>query len=621
MQLSARLRGGVAAGVLALVAGLMGMTQALAADPVVATDPITLETGHIDAFNLVLNEDDSVRLTLKEDVTGSHVLHTPESVEMMVKPAAKRTIPAGFGPPGMPREIYFLPLTQDHNLIWPGWDTQAVASVFRSADTDIVVSAVDGPGDVYVWSTSAFGGLTSLMKDGGHKLPNTIAQPYPAHTHANWGFTEAGTYKFTVRADVRGIDGNSGSSNTATYTFTVAERTRLTPDAPTQAGNVVTIPDQKWMTYTDDRGTVLAAGERTLTEDLTVKATPVFGFDLAVGATDSWTFDHVEAPAEQRIAITGLCHHYHQNATIVLTAVADPAADGARYEWFLQRKDQDEPQRVAGQAGPEFRLTAEQALDGAKVTVNLIAGDGDVLAAALAVTIDVDDHGAAPLQQVTISGAQAHYRTGDTAELTAGVAPSSVLDRFEWFVQREGETEWSTVGGVTGADYSFEVTKELDGARVKAHLVFDDGSLYVASEPVGIVVGDHQDPGGDGTTPGGDGTTPGGDGTTPGGGETTPGGGETTPGGDGTSPGGDETTPRGDPTPPVDDPSTPSSGDPTNGDGTAGGAADDDAAGKPGSGGLADTGANASGSIVGGAFLLVAAGAAALIIRRRRVAG
>lgn len=299
MQLATRWRGGVAAGVLALVVGLASPWPALAAGPAVSDEPIQLVKGHIDAFNLVLNEDESVRLTLKEDETGSHVLRTPESVELFVKPDALTTVPSGVVP-GLSGDVHHLPLTQNPDLIWPGWDSLSLAGVYgtgQAADVDINITDVSGPGEVFLWSQNAFGLPTPLLNDGRWRFPGTIHQNYLAHVHAAWAFTAPGTYKLTAHAEVTSPDGaRASTSQTATYTFVVAERTALTPQAPTQDGNTVTIPDQRWMSYADDEGTALEPGELTLTEDLTVTAKPAYGFDLASGATDSWDFGYAAPP-------------------------------------------------------------------------------------------------------------------------------------------------------------------------------------------------------------------------------------------------------------------------------------------------------------------------------------
>lgn len=301
MTATTGVRVGIAGAVLALVAGLGSATTAWAAPaPVVHDTPITFDGGHIDAFNIALNPDNSARLTLKEDVTGSQVLHTPESVELYVKPAAWVTgAPASFLPPGVPSDFYLLPLTQDQNLIWPGWDSGGVGSVYGSdADVDINVTAVDGPGDVYLWTQGAFGAPAPLLVEGW-QFPGTIHQTQLAHVHANWGFTAPGTYKLKVDAKVASEDGKLNSATqTGTYTFVVAERTELTPQAPSQQDNTVTIPDQRWMAYSDGEGNPLAAGPLTLTKDLTVTAAPAIGFVLPAGATQSWNFSYQEPEPE-----------------------------------------------------------------------------------------------------------------------------------------------------------------------------------------------------------------------------------------------------------------------------------------------------------------------------------
>src|SRR5690606_19248110 len=116
------LRGGALVGVLALAGGLALPTVAVAADEVL-DDPIRFDSGHIDAFALSATTDGTVRLALSEDITGSHVLRTPESVELLVHSDAYSTnLPAAALPAGVPTTVSHLPLTQDHDLIWPGWD-------------------------------------------------------------------------------------------------------------------------------------------------------------------------------------------------------------------------------------------------------------------------------------------------------------------------------------------------------------------------------------------------------------------------------------------------------------------------------------------------------------------
>lgn len=185
-------------------------------------EKLVLDHGHIDAFTPVLEDGGGLRLAVKEDVTGLNVIREPESLLLHVKPKAMITMPAGVIE-GLEGEAYHLPLVQDSDLIWPGWETQLITEQFPNANTGIVVSEVEGPGDVFLWSQDTFGALKSLLIDGGYQLPATISQPYPAHTHAAWAFTEAGTYTLTVRADVTAENGAQASTQTARYTFVVGE--------------------------------------------------------------------------------------------------------------------------------------------------------------------------------------------------------------------------------------------------------------------------------------------------------------------------------------------------------------------------------------------------------------
>lgn len=76
-------------------------------DPTIATDPVRLDSGHVDVFR-VGRDAKGLSLLLQEDVTGSHVLRRPEDVTLVVKEEALTDIPASL--PGAPRG-YVLPLT------------------------------------------------------------------------------------------------------------------------------------------------------------------------------------------------------------------------------------------------------------------------------------------------------------------------------------------------------------------------------------------------------------------------------------------------------------------------------------------------------------------------------
>lgn len=411
-----------AAGILAAGLALALPVSGLAAAGAVAQDgPLVLDHGHIDAFNLDPDENGNPVLNLKEDVTGMHVRHTPEDVVLHVKEEALSELPAVAAIPEAlhNQTVYHLPLTQDHNLVWPGWDSQGLQGS-QWTNVDINIQSVSGPGDVHLWSNGSFGNLIHLLNDSQTQLPGTIHQSFFAHVHAHWAFTEPGEYTLVVNAQAHNAEESSPVTESHAYTFTVG--------------------------------------------------------------------DYEIAPA---VTITGLAHHYHQGSPIVLNAEVDPAVDGGAFEWFVQRVDQSEPVQVEGLTGAEFTIAAEQALHGAEVSVRALDADGSEIAVAESVVIDVDDHGAPPFNEVTISGLQHHYHTGDIALLTATVEPESVLNRWVWEVQEEDSDDWVAVDGENGADYSFEVTEDLNGAQIRVALTFNDGANYVTSDPVAIEVDDH----------------------------------------------------------------------------------------------------------------------------------
>ncbi len=209
---------------LALVLAIAGPVAAAGFTPGVlgkAAAQGVIDHGHVDAFN-VTAEGGNLRLDLKEDVTGQHVRRAPESVVLKIKQQAytdKVKSVKGVGEAG-----YYLPITQDPNLVWPGWDTQALAGTPFSG-VNIVFDQVAGPGNVYLFSTSGFGEVQSLLNNGSTRVTNGVAIPQtrPAHTHANWVFSQPGTYKMRVYAQGKDSNGNVNKSNVATYTWSVGD--------------------------------------------------------------------------------------------------------------------------------------------------------------------------------------------------------------------------------------------------------------------------------------------------------------------------------------------------------------------------------------------------------------
>ena len=180
---------------------------------------LVLDHGHSDVFRVGSAAKNGLDLKIKEDVTGEGVLHTPESVLLAVKDSALTTIPKGY--PGAPKG-YLLPMTQNQNLLWPGWET---FDVKRNDFNEVKVNirTVKGPGKVHLFSQSSFGNVQALLDGGSTTLPGTITVKQPSHVHANWVFTQPGRYQMTVDATaIR--NGTTVSTGAHTYTWVVGSQ-------------------------------------------------------------------------------------------------------------------------------------------------------------------------------------------------------------------------------------------------------------------------------------------------------------------------------------------------------------------------------------------------------------
>ena len=213
---------------------LVMLIAGMIAAPAHAADRQELDHGHMDIFNVVSTDDGGIAMTLKEDVTGQHVQRSPEGVLLRVKDAAYKTFPAGFADQGLPTEGYWLPLTQDQSLLWPGWDTLDVSRNGFDA-IDINFKEVKGPGEIFLFSEGSFGGLSSLLSDGGYTVRSgsTIDQKYPAHTHTNWIFTKPGTYTMKVQAEGE-KNGKKYTTKTHTYTWLVGSEATAPKEQPAE---------------------------------------------------------------------------------------------------------------------------------------------------------------------------------------------------------------------------------------------------------------------------------------------------------------------------------------------------------------------------------------------------
>ncbi|MBS5749286.1 choice-of-anchor M domain-containing protein [Actinotignum timonense] len=229
--LTRRAAAGLAGAMAALLAGWGAFLPAAQAAPVPAApagagagQPTVLTSGHMDLFNIAAGADGTISLNLKEDATGTGVERAPEETVIGVVERTFTTKSAEVPQLGTPG--FLLDQVQQPGIVWPGWDSGAARQLGGTA-ARFVVEQLEGPGKVFLWETN-FATLNPILRDAAgtpsfQMAPGSvIAQPEPAHQHANWLFSAPGTYRMTVRAEVD-TPGGTLTAPARTYTWAVGD--------------------------------------------------------------------------------------------------------------------------------------------------------------------------------------------------------------------------------------------------------------------------------------------------------------------------------------------------------------------------------------------------------------
>lgn len=183
---------------------------------------LVLDHGHIDLFYMTLDDSGLPVLKVMEDVTGAGVQHEAEELRLVIPSSALTH--------SLPQDIvaggsgYFLPQTQDPTLPWPGWDVLSLAPAgFERVEFDVSYTHPNG-GRISLWTEDFLSGRSSRLRSGEFELDphgSTIAQDYLSHTHANWVFSQAGSYELSVQARAYRNDGSFETTRKATYLIEV----------------------------------------------------------------------------------------------------------------------------------------------------------------------------------------------------------------------------------------------------------------------------------------------------------------------------------------------------------------------------------------------------------------
>ncbi len=215
------------AGLLAALVVAVTATLALAAPGVAsAAERVVLDDGHVDALSPRL-EDSSLVLEVRDDTGEAPVRRDPSEVLFHVVPEAEAAVPDDprytslLGPAGTP--IWLIPEVQQAGIVWAGWSTEELpAGALTGDQVSIVLREVDGPGDVVVFASSAFGDplVRFNTRDG---LPDTRVEAVGSHVHANWAFLAEGTYTLTFEVTGQLAGGGAVTTGLVDHTFRVGD--------------------------------------------------------------------------------------------------------------------------------------------------------------------------------------------------------------------------------------------------------------------------------------------------------------------------------------------------------------------------------------------------------------
>ncbi|MBK4138577.1 hypothetical protein GWO52_09250 [Corynebacterium macginleyi] len=118
--------------------------------------------------------------------------------------------------------IYHLPLQQDHNAVWPGWDTIKVGQDYRDAAIEVRPKSAPKDGKWWAGHTASLNTPERTLADsnGTHTIKGVEDGPF--HVHAHWIFTQPGRYEMDMRAVNRNGD---KLTDWHTVTFLVGDST------------------------------------------------------------------------------------------------------------------------------------------------------------------------------------------------------------------------------------------------------------------------------------------------------------------------------------------------------------------------------------------------------------
>ena len=176
------------------------LAQSVAAHEEWSNEASEISAGHVDLGPRLI--DGQWRAGLRHDAESGAVWRDPNQTVLRVNDAAIMTAPNSADYPFLAdvagRPVHVIPQTQNPSVVWLGWNTQDPA-VTATIDRGLTmrVGPVSGPGRAWLFLQSGTFGKPLLLADSG-AAPGDVWIDSGTHVHANWAFSQPGTYTATV---------------------------------------------------------------------------------------------------------------------------------------------------------------------------------------------------------------------------------------------------------------------------------------------------------------------------------------------------------------------------------------------------------------------------------------
>ncbi len=390
---------------LAVAAGtlLLPMAAMAAEGPAPAPTEYRVLAGvHADTVSTFL-DDGQLALGSKADVPeGSGTRFAADEVWFHLEDGAKRQVPAGYefiGPVGS--TVWMAPETNPGSgKLWPGFNTESVAlGAIENDTTTFTLTSFDGPGDLELFVGGGFGAPERLWSSRDASL--RTFEIGRTHMHANWAFTEAGTYRFGVEGTVT-VNGAAQTAS-ATYTMVVgdlpepgvtttalsASATTLVSADPLTLTASVTPADAEGFVEFRNGATVLghepvANGAATFTttapavgtHSLTAVYVPAVA-NLAATSTSDPVSVTVTDGSGIEFGIAGIAPTYAPGDTLSARVVGHTPAEGEIYRWVWRQIGTDYAYVLTGggqEAAGLLTLPLDMSHDDYEVSVQVRQG-------------------------------------------------------------------------------------------------------------------------------------------------------------------------------------------------------------------------------------------------------